>query len=99
VRATQFHDFADNVVSWTEHNGVAKIPPLLMQPIAPQDVAETLAETATGRPQRRHIDIAGPDPQDLVDMARRTNQARGHSAKLVPTWSSALGIDMAGNVL
>jgi hypothetical protein len=62
-------------------------------------VAEVLAEIATGPPQGRYRDVAGPEPQDLVDMARRTNDARGHAVKLVPTWSSVLGAEMAGDVL
>lgn len=99
VAATQFHDFAATVTSWTEQDGVATIPPLLVQPIAPQDVGDVLAEVATGEPQGRHLEVAGPEPQDLVDMARRTNDARGHAVKLVPTWSSLLGEEMAGDVL
>ncbi|MBF6349814.1 NAD(P)H-binding protein [Nocardia flavorosea] len=99
VRATQFHDFAAMVSGWTEQDGVAPIAPLLVQPIAPADVAAVLAETAAGAPQGRHIDIAGPAPQDLVDMARRTHMARGHTVDLVPTWSSIFGPEMAGNVL
>ncbi|MET7498226.1 NAD(P)H-binding protein [Streptomyces sp900116325] len=100
VPATQFHDFAATLMSWTEQDGVATIPPLLVQPIAPEDVADVLAEIATGAPQGRYRDVAGPEPQDLVDMARRTKDARGcHAVKLVPTWSSLLGADMAGDVL
>ncbi|MFE7159011.1 SDR family oxidoreductase [Streptomyces sp. NPDC057636] len=99
VPFTQFHDFAATVTSWTEQDGVAPIPPLLVQPIAPADVAGILAEIATGAPQGRYRDVAGPEPQDLMDMARRTNDARGHTVKLVPTWSSILGPEMAGNVL
>jgi uncharacterized protein YbjT (DUF2867 family) len=99
VPATQFHDFAATVVSWTEQDGVATLPPLLVQPIAPADVADILAEIATGEPRGRYVDVAGPEPQDLVDMARRTNRARGREVKLVPTWSGFLGVEMAGNVL
>jgi uncharacterized protein YbjT (DUF2867 family) len=99
VRATQFHDFAATMTSWTEQDGVATIPPLLVQPIAPADVADVLAEIATGTPQGLYRDVAGPELQDLVDMARRTNDARGHALKLVPTWSALLGAEMAGDVL
>ncbi|MFF1595732.1 SDR family oxidoreductase [Streptomyces sp. NPDC058286] len=99
VPFTQFHDFAATVTSWTEQDGIAPIPPLLVQPIAPADVADILAEIATGTPQGRYRDVAGPEPQDLVDMARRTNDAHGHAVKLVPTWSSILGEEMAGEVL
>jgi uncharacterized protein YbjT (DUF2867 family) len=99
VPATQFHDFAAMVAGWTEQDGVAEIAPLLVQPIAPADVAEVLAEIATGDPQGQYVDVAGPEPQDFVDMARRTNDKRGHAVKLVPTWSSVFDPAMAGNVL
>ncbi|BBY42925.1 SDR family oxidoreductase [Mycolicibacterium celeriflavum] len=99
VPATQFHDFAAMVVGWTEHDGAATIAPLLVQPIAPDDIAEVLAEVATGQPQGRYVDVAGPEPQDLVDMARRTFEARGRRIKLIPTWDGVFGLSMAGNVL
>jgi uncharacterized protein YbjT (DUF2867 family) len=99
VPATQFHDFAAMVTSWTERDGTATIAPLLVQPIAPADVADVLAEVATGAPQGRHRDVAGPEPHDLVDMARRTNEARGRTVRLVPTWGSLFGTDMAGDAL
>ncbi|GGP84792.1 SDR family oxidoreductase [Streptosporangium pseudovulgare] len=99
VPATQFHDFAAMVTSWTEQDGVATVAPLLIQPIAPEDVADILAEIAVGAPRGRHPEITGPEPQDLVDMARRTNDARGRVVELVPTWSSLFGPEMAGEVL
>jgi uncharacterized protein YbjT (DUF2867 family) len=99
VPATQFHDFAEMVAGWTEQDGVATIAPLLVQPIAPQDVADVLAEVAVGEPQGRYADVAGPETQDLVDMARRTHQARGRDVRLVPTWAGVFGPEMAGNAL
>ncbi|MEU3602834.1 NAD(P)H-binding protein [Streptomyces sp. NPDC006798] len=97
--ATQFHDFAEMVAGWSERDGVATIAPLLVQPVAPADVADVLAELAEGEPRGRYPDLAGPDPHDLVDMARRTHLARGRSVKLVPTWSGIIGPAMAGDVL
>ncbi|MFL6120415.1 SDR family oxidoreductase [Actinophytocola sp.] len=99
VPATQFHDFAAMVADWTEQDGVATIAPLLVQPIAPADVATILAEIATGQPRGRYVDVAGPETQDLVDMARRTNTARGRDIRLVPTWAGPFDTSMAGNVL
>jgi uncharacterized protein YbjT (DUF2867 family) len=99
VPVTQFHDFAAMVAGWTEKDGVASIAPLLVQPIAPADVADVLAEIATGDPQGRYPDVAGPEQQDLVDMARRTLEARGRAVELVPTWSGIFGLEMAGDVL
>ena len=51
VPATQFHDFAALASSWTERDGVATIAPLLVQPIAPDDIAQVLAEVAIGEPR------------------------------------------------
>jgi uncharacterized protein YbjT (DUF2867 family) len=98
VRATQFHDFAAMVAGWTEQDGTATIAPLLVQPIAPADVAAVLADVATAPPLGTRIDIAGPETQDLVDMARRTFAARGQDIRLVPTWRGSFGPDMAGEV-
>jgi uncharacterized protein YbjT (DUF2867 family) len=99
VAATQFHDFAAMVAGWAEQGGTATIAPLLVQPIAPADVADVLAEVGTGRPQGRCRDLAGPETQDLVDLARRTYAARGKTIRLVPTWDALMGLAMCGNVL
>ena len=99
VRATQFHDFAAMMAGYAERDGTATIAPLLVQPIAPADVAAMLAEVATAAPLGTTIDIAGPETQDLVDMARRTFAVRGKDIKLIPTWRGNFGTDMAGEVL
>ncbi|MGE3590558.1 MAG: SDR family oxidoreductase [Ilumatobacteraceae bacterium] len=99
VPATQFHDFAAMVVNWAERDGAATIAPLLVQPIAPLDIAEVLAEVAVGEPQGRYPDVAGPCTEDLVDMARRTLAVRQQNVRLVPTWSALFGPSMAGDVL
>jgi uncharacterized protein YbjT (DUF2867 family) len=86
VRATQFFEFAEMVVSWTRHDGAATIPPLLVQPIASRDVATALLEAAHADPQNQVVEVAGPEPHDLVDMARRTLAARGDATtKLIPS--------------
>lgn len=99
VPATQFHDFAAMVTGWTESEGAATIAPLLVQPIAPADVAEILAELVVGPPRRRYVDVAGPETHDLVDLARRTLAAQGRSVRLIATWSGIFGPDMAGTAM
>lgn len=99
-RATQFHEFAEMVVGWTRKGDVAEIPPILVQPVAAADVGHVLAEIAGGAPRGRAVDLAGPGPEDLVDMARRTLAARGHTIRLIPSWrSGGYGIEAAGEVL
>lgn len=99
VRATQFHDFAAMAAGWTERDGVATIAPLLVQPIAPCDVGELLADVAVGVPLHGVVEVAGPQTHALVDMARRTFAVRGQQITLVPTWRGVFGTYMAGEVL
>jgi uncharacterized protein YbjT (DUF2867 family) len=99
-RATQFHEFAGMVARWTTRDGVATVAPLLVQPVAVADVASVLVELATGAPQGRAPDLAGPETEDLVDMARRTLAARGDRARLRASWRDGLfGVAWADEVL
>jgi uncharacterized protein YbjT (DUF2867 family) len=75
------------------------LPPLLLQPVAVTDVADVLVEVAAGEPINGICELAGPQTQDLVDMARRTLAARGESLRLIPTWRGRYGVEMAGEVL
>lgn len=100
VRAAQFHDFAAMVVGWTRRGETAVLPPLLLQPVAVGDVADVVAASVAAPARFGTVDLAGPGPQDLVDMARRTLTRRGVSLELIPSWHGApFGIEMAGDVL
>ena len=100
LRATQFFDFADMVVGWLTEDGVATVPPLLMQPVAVSEVADVLAELAAAPPLNDIVEFGGPKPADFIDLARRTLAARGDSTELIPAWRDGpFGVQMAGNVL
>jgi uncharacterized protein YbjT (DUF2867 family) len=87
------------VAGWAERDGTATIAPLLVQPIAQADVAAILADVAAAAPLGYRLDIAGPQTEDLVDMARRTFAARGQEIKLIPSWRGSFGPDLAGEAL
>lgn len=100
VRSTQFFEFAEMSVAWGLSEGRSSIPPLLMQPISVADAATFLIEFARAEPVGGVVEIAGPERHDLVDVARRTLQARGRSLSLDPSWiESGAGTEMAGNLL
>jgi uncharacterized protein YbjT (DUF2867 family) len=99
LRATQFHEFALMAVGWTRRDGVALVPPLLIQPLAVADLAEVLVETVVGGGSGEIREVAGPELQDLVDMARRTLAARGETLHLIPSWRGPFSVEMAGEVL
>ncbi|HEY6805400.1 MAG TPA: SDR family oxidoreductase [Pyrinomonadaceae bacterium] len=98
VRAAQFYEFAEMVVNWVKTDAGAVIPPMLLQPVAVSDVADVLAEIAIGGPEG-HIDLAGPEPQDFVDMTRRALAAAGQSVKLIPSWEGLFGVEAAGDIM
>ncbi len=100
IRATQFHEFAGMVIGWTRRGDVATVAPLLVQPIAASDVGRGLAEFATGPAHGGIRELAGPETQDLVDMARRTLAARGQSIRLIASWRDGpFSVEVAGEVL
>ncbi len=90
LRATQFHEFGEMVAEWTTDGDVARVPPVRVQPVAVADVAEVLVEVAAGAPRGATLDLAGPRPEDLSDMARRTLEARGASTRVEASWDSGL---------
>jgi uncharacterized protein YbjT (DUF2867 family) len=100
VRATHFHDFAGMVASGTRDGDSAFVPPLLVQPIDVGDLAEVLVEVAAGPAlEDGPLEVAGPELQALVDMARRTLAARGEPVRLTTGWGGPFGVEMAGEVL
>ena len=64
VPATQLHDFAEMLTTWTERDGSARIAPLLVQSVAHADVADVLAEVAVGQPQGRYPDVGHEPPEE-----------------------------------
>ncbi|HWM40308.1 MAG TPA: SDR family oxidoreductase, partial [Streptomyces sp.] len=61
VRATQFMEFIEAVLSWTADGDTVRLPATPIQPIASKDVASTVAEVAAGAPLRGIRNIAGPE--------------------------------------
>jgi uncharacterized protein YbjT (DUF2867 family) len=99
VRAAQLHDFPAMLAMRVERDGVAELPPLLVQPMAPADLADVLVEVAAGRPLHAVQEVAGPQVEDLIDMARRTLAARGREVRLVPTWRGVFGAELSGEAM
>jgi uncharacterized protein YbjT (DUF2867 family) len=100
VHATPFHEFAIQIVGSTLRDGTATVPPLLLQPVAAADVGDALAEVAAGEPRHGTLELAGPETQDLVDMARRAMAARGTPLKIVASWRDGpFTTEMAGEVM
>ncbi|UCM88726.1 SDR family oxidoreductase [Streptomyces marincola] len=72
VRATQFMEFIDAVLSWTADEDTVRLPATPIQPIAAQDVAAVVADVAAGPPLGGIRTIAGPDIFPLDELGRIT---------------------------
>jgi uncharacterized protein YbjT (DUF2867 family) len=68
VRSTQFFEFIADVVQ-DGTPGEIPISPALVQPIAAEDVADTLACTAFAVPSNHAIEVAGPEQFRLDEVA------------------------------
>jgi|1186.fasta_scaffold02976_6 uncharacterized protein YbjT (DUF2867 family) len=83
LRATQFHEFAGQLVGRVA-GPLALVPRMRVQPVAAREVAEALAGLVDGPPVGRAPELAGPDVHDLVDLARRWLRATGSRRPVVP---------------
>ena len=87
LRATQFHEFAEQALGFVRLGPVSLVPKMRTQPIAAQEVAQALVALALGAPAGRAADLAGPEQHDLVVLARRVaavRRAGGRRQRVVP---------------
>jgi uncharacterized protein YbjT (DUF2867 family) len=60
VRATQFFEFGKRIADEATDGNRVRIPPVLFQPMAAQDVAGAVARIAVGAPLNGVVEVAGP---------------------------------------
>ena len=87
VRAAQFHEYAGQVLEWgRDESGpspVSRIPDQLVQPVAVESAAAVLADLARGEPPPAPmVEVAGPQPERLVDLAARLAAHRGDPVRI-----------------
>lgn len=99
VRATQFMEFIDAVLSWTTDGDTVRLPATPIQPIAAQDVADAVAEVAVGTPLNGTRDIGGPDVFTLDELGRVTLDARSDSRTVVLDDTAGMFAAVHGDVL
>lgn len=83
LRATQFHEFAGQVLGLVA-GPVAPVPVMRVQPVAAREVGRHLAELALAEPQGRAPELAGPEVHELTDLVRRLLRARGSRRLVLP---------------
>jgi uncharacterized protein YbjT (DUF2867 family) len=70
VHATQFFEFAVRIADEESDGDTVRVPPVLIQPMASDDVAAALCDIALAAPVNSTIEIAGPEPLRYEDFVR-----------------------------
>lgn len=82
VRATQFHEFAGQLMERSP-GPVKLVPQMLSQPVSARELAALLVDTALGEPVGVAPDVGGPEQHQIPDLARRLVAHRGQRTKVV----------------
>ncbi|MFC5008817.1 SDR family oxidoreductase [Nocardioides plantarum] len=77
LRATQFHEFAEQVLHFVRLGPVSVVPRMTSQPVAAREVGQALVDLVEAGPSGRVPDLAGPEVLTMHRLARRVSRARG----------------------
>jgi uncharacterized protein YbjT (DUF2867 family) len=83
LRATQFFEFIGGIADGSTEGNTVRLTSAKLQPIAADDVAAALAPVAMGEPVNGIIEVAGPEPLPLAEMARRWLTAKHDKRQVV----------------
>jgi uncharacterized protein YbjT (DUF2867 family) len=83
VRATQFLEFLRGIADSSAVGNTVRVPPVMFQPIAADDVAALVAEAALAAPRNGIVEIAGPERGPFNEIIARYLQAVGDPRPVV----------------
>ncbi|WP_345752177.1 SDR family oxidoreductase [Microbacterium rhizophilus] len=83
LRATQFHEFAAQMVGRGAMLGMIVVPKMLSQPVAAAEVGAELVRIAEGAPVGLAQDLGGPGVERMADMVRRYLRASGRKGRVL----------------
>jgi len=83
VHATQFFEFTKRIADEATEGNSVRLPPVLFQPIAAEDVATALCRVATSSPLNDNIEIAGPEVFRFDELIRRRLNSLNDSREVV----------------
>ena len=76
VHATQFFEFIKSIADAATQGDTVRLAPVLIQPMAAEDVATAVAGVAVGAPLNDIVEVAGPEQFRLDEIVRRYLTAR-----------------------
>src|SRR5262245_7520333 len=82
VRSTQFLEFLRGVAASSAVGNTVRLPPILFQPIAADDVAAIVADVALAAPRSGIVEIAGPERAPFNEIVARYLKAVGDAREV-----------------
>jgi uncharacterized protein YbjT (DUF2867 family) len=83
VHATQFFEFVKRIADEATVGTEVRLPPVLIQPMAADDVAKAVARIAVGPPVNGTVEVAGPQQFRFDDLIRQGLLARNDTREVV----------------
>ena len=83
VHATQFFEFVERIAADATAGDTVRLPPVLVQPMAAEDVAEAVGRVAVGPPANGVVEVAGPEQFRLDELIRLFLRARSDPREVV----------------
>ena len=83
IRSTQFLEFLRGIADSSADGNLVRLPPVLFQPIAADDVAASVADVALAAPRSGIVEIAGPERAPFNEIVARYLKAVGDTREVV----------------
>ncbi len=84
LRATQFHDLIDELLTAQRFLPALLAPAIPLQPVSVEEVADRLTELAAGPPSGRVADLGGPEQITVPELARAWRLAKHSRRPVLP---------------
>jgi len=83
VRATQFFEFIGRIADEASDGTTVRLPHVLFQPMAADDVAAAVSRVAQGAPVNGTVEVAGPEQFRFDELVRRHLEGLGDPRAVV----------------
>jgi uncharacterized protein YbjT (DUF2867 family) len=84
VQATQFFESLNDIADAATDGNTVRLAPVMIRPIAADDVASALARISVGPPVNGTVEVAGPEQFRLDELIRRVLEERDDPREVLP---------------